>query len=257
MLEQTGVHKDLKFVPPFLTIRREESRNISRDIDDWMDKHQIQTYLNYPPAQLEEYISHLDSRPHRNPICRKLQPPLLEYHFIWSSCVETETSDSTRKELTAAAQKRSMQKVQAIGDGTFTSSKPNSSQKGKGEEEVTVLASAEWTQMQVGLKACILEHKAATKAMHECSLLLSQLKRSTQETCKEAYQLYKQKYEQVEQLLSVSLDLIGQAKAIPPEDVSQSEEVLTRIKTTRGLLYTSQSGIREAKKAVTKLLSTA
>ena len=252
ILSQLAENSNLKYIPAFVRSKREAVEGRSKGVDDWMDKHRINTYLHYPTEQLDAYVEKLESRDHKDEISKGLG--LKEYKFTWQGSKETDTIETEARELSASTHRLTTKQVDAIHDGTADSS------GAKKETAVKVLASKEYLSAQSQAKLCLSDLKKLQAQQQECSVLLSTLRaagKAGNEAAERAHIDYREDFQNIGKLIAEVIDEVGCAKALAATDTEQSEEMVKSLTELRSKMFTLNEGIKDAKPKCKQALDSA
>lgn len=252
ILGQLEDHPSLKYIPVFIRSRREEQRKTQTGVDDYLDKYQINKYLNYPSELLDEYVSRLPSKEHHDEVSKGMG--MLLYHFQWAGANETQKTEVESRELSASTARLTTKQVDMIAEGTLASSSGPAGSGGSADGGVQITASAEYLAMQPVIKALTADHKKLQTSLSECLICLATLEANPAAECQKYHQQCKAEYKTVQATLTKAIDSLGIAKAIPASDVTQAEAMTAQMKELRIRMFGQSEEMKEFKTTCNKLV---
>ena len=253
ILSKLESNPGLKFVAQYTSTKVESERNNCRDIEDYCDEYEIMRHKPMPAADLQTYLSCLDTAEH--PSKEHWDPAMVHmgkrlYYFKHKFAREHTEEDSSLKTLKCESTNLTMKMVNALADGAEN---PGTSSGSKGAE-VQVLACAEFTLMNMQAKSSAVEGNKLQKELNNCQILLSALAQETGEHAKNKHNLYTVEMTNVTKFHGTLLDALGICKAVSPQDKDQAVEAMKILKQAKNDVVLSLMGIKEAKADVQKFL---
>ena len=223
ILDELQNHKDLKFVPSFVTKKKEAFVTTADHIDgQWCDKFKINEFLHYPLDMLDQYVQALESKDHEDPRSHALG--LKMYKFTYNGPETGKKIDTDSRELNCTSKNLNTKMI----EGLSSPSEPK-------EALVKITACEENLRLKVQEKGAQKELQSLQKALSECTMLLAQLKRDPREECQDAHKTHLENLANCQKLCEAVMDNIGMSKATDPQDKEGSKILLEAIRLIRRL----------------------
>jgi hypothetical protein len=175
-----------------------------------------------PSEVLAEYISHLQSRDHPDPILHKMGEK--QYFFVYRGAEEHIESDGSKKKVKACSTNLNNRMLQQAEEGTDGVSGP--SQK---KAKVEILACPEWTSLQKVCGQLLKDHGATNKLLSQMSLHLGRLKTRDPDS----HGVYVSRLSAANKLMEDLISFSGCCKSIEPQDQMQSVEATKKVRPFR------------------------